>query len=336
MTNQPIGYWELGGRLGSIRLRQRLALQVEHAARVFGQGRTLLHIENAEWLMVVLYWMLRLTGVYGIGHRNFADVRLVRTRLEIEGLEPAFDGFRILHLSDLHIDLDPGLTEVLIALVTGVECDVCVITGDFRAHTSGPYDQAVAATARLAAAIAPPVVAVLGNHDFLEMVPPLEEAGVRFLLNEAMSLDRDGARLHLVGVDDPHFYQADNLERAMDGLADREVKVLLCHSPELYREAEACGIELMLCGHTHAGQVCLPGRVPLMTNARCPRRLRAGAWLYRSMAGYTSPGTGSCGVRVRFFCPPEITLHELCTAGAAHPVPPFASRGGAARWSLAG
>jgi predicted MPP superfamily phosphohydrolase len=152
---------------------------------------------------------------------------------------------------------------------------------------------------------------VLGNHDFVEIVPPLEAAGLRFLLNESIAVERGGDRLHLVGVDDPHYYETDNLEDALAGLPDDEPKVLLCHSPELYRPAAACGLDLMLCGHTHAGQICLPGGIPLLTNARCPRRLRVGAWRYRELAGYTSAGTGSCGVPVRFFCPPEMTLHEL-------------------------
>jgi hypothetical protein len=67
----------------------------------------------------------------------------------------------------------------------------------------------------------------------------------------------------------------------------------------------------MLCGHTHAGQICLPGGLPLMCNARCPRAFCHGNWAYHGMSGYTSAGSGSCVVDVRLNCPPEITLHQL-------------------------
>jgi len=67
----------------------------------------------------------------------------------------------------------------------------------------------------------------------------------------------------------------------------------------------------MLCGHTHGGQICLPGGYALTWDARCPRRLAAGAWSYGDMAGYTSVGSGSSVVNARLNCLPEITVHEL-------------------------
>lgn len=67
----------------------------------------------------------------------------------------------------------------------------------------------------------------------------------------------------------------------------------------------------MLCGHTHGGQICLPGGMPLTYNARCPRQLGRGPWRWGEMQGYTSPGAGSCVVPVRFNCQPEITVHRL-------------------------
>jgi len=67
----------------------------------------------------------------------------------------------------------------------------------------------------------------------------------------------------------------------------------------------------MLCGHTHGGQICLPGGVPLLTDADCPRALARGAWKYHNLIGYTSVGAGSCIVDVRLNCPPEVTLHRL-------------------------
>ncbi|HLJ06078.1 MAG TPA: hypothetical protein VKT26_07390, partial [Acetobacteraceae bacterium] len=75
------------------------------------------------------------------------------------------------------------------------------------------------------------------------------------------------------------------------------------------------GFDLLLAGHTHGGQICLPGGIPVILASKLPRSLGKGAWKYRAMAGYTSVGTGACGVPVRFNCPPEVTLHTLRTRG---------------------
>jgi predicted MPP superfamily phosphohydrolase len=143
------------------------------------------------------------------------------------------------------------------------------------------------------------------------MVPPLEEMGIHLLMNESVLLRRGGSTLCLAGVDDPHFYEADNVQKAAAQLEPGMPSVLLAHTPEIYRKAAACGFGLVLCGHTHGGQICLPGGIPLFINARVPLRMVRRGWQYRGLQGYTSVGTGSSGVDVRFWCPPEVTLHTL-------------------------
>ncbi len=86
---------------------------------------------------------------------------------------------------------------------------------------------------------------------------------------------------------------------------------MVCHSPERYLEAADSGYSLYLSGHTHGGQVCLPGGVALVTSATVPRRLVKGRWKYREMRGYTSRGVGTSGIAVRYFCPPEMTVVTL-------------------------
>jgi predicted MPP superfamily phosphohydrolase len=86
---------------------------------------------------------------------------------------------------------------------------------------------------------------------------------------------------------------------------------LLSHTPEIYRQAAHAGYDLLLGGHTHGGQICLPGSIPITLDAVLPRRMGSGAWKYHHMAGYTSVGVGSSIVAVRINCPPEITLHQL-------------------------
>jgi predicted MPP superfamily phosphohydrolase len=298
-------------RIGDTHFRQRFKIQVNHADETFGRGRTLFHIENVEWLMVIINYLLRITGLYGQGLRNVKDIQITKNPIYVRDLPEEFEGYTILHLSDLHLDITAGLAESVIERVIDLDYDLCVITGDYRASTSGSYDLALGETKKLLPYLKKPVYAVLGNHDFIEFVPPLEAAGVRFLLNETAQLRRGEASIYLSGVDDPHFYETDNLHKSGDAIPSGAVAILLAHSPEIYRTAAASGYDIIFCGHTHAGQICLPGRTPIINNANCPRSMVYGAWQYEDLQGYTSAGTGSCGVPARFNCPPEVTLHRL-------------------------
>jgi hypothetical protein len=199
----------------------------------------------------------------------------------------------------------------LIELLPTVSYDLCVLTGDYRGKTYGPYQAAIEGLARVRAHLQGPVYGVLGNHDTVRMVPDLEEIGIRMLLNESDAIQRGGEQIHLVGIDDAHYYRVDNIEKAASGVPTGGFSVLLSHTPEIYRQAAHAGFKLLLSGHTHGGQICLPGAVPIMLDSVLPRRMGAGAWTHRGMIGYTSVGVGSCILPVRLNCPPEITLHRL-------------------------
>jgi predicted MPP superfamily phosphohydrolase len=303
---------DLQRRVGRLHLWQRQGIQREHVDQIFGRGRNFFHIENWYSVHSVMRLALRLTGLYGRGRRNASEIRISLNRIAIPRLPRPFEGFRLLHLSDIHVDMDGDILRSMSRRITEVDYDLCVITGDFRARTYGDYRPAVDAMTHLRQRIEGPVYAVLGNHDFIEMVPDLERLDVRVLLNESVRIERGGSHLHLAGTDDPHYYRADNLEKAADGIPEDEVSILLTHSPEIYRHAAYAGFDLMLCGHTHGGQICLPGGIPVTYNADCPRRLCRGAWRWQDLQGYTSVGTGSCVVPVRYNCAPEIAVHQLC------------------------
>jgi len=131
------------------------------------------------------------------------------------------------------------------------------------------------------------------------------------LLNECEPIERGDATIYLAGIDDAHFYRVDNIEKAASGIPHEAFSILLSHTPEIYRQAAHAGFDLLLSGHTHGGQICLPGSIPLTLGSVLPRRFGAGAWIYHNMAGYTSSGVGSSIVPVRINCLPEITLHRL-------------------------
>jgi predicted MPP superfamily phosphohydrolase len=298
-------------RIGRAHLRHRLSLEAEDEAHVFRTGTHFFHLENWVLARTLLHAALVLAGLRGRGRSNTLRIEVRHNDLALANLPAAFDGYTLLHLSDLHLDLSERHLSRVAESVRGLACDACVLTGDYRFATSGPWEPAVAALGRLRADLPGPVYAVLGNHDSIRMVPRMEAMGIRVLMNESVRLERGGAALHLAGIDDAHYYRAHNLHKAADSIPRDGCTILLSHTPEPYRHAAHCGFGLMLCGHTHGGQICLPGGVPLLTDSDAPRAFARGPWRYGGLTGYTSAGCGSSIIDARFNCPPEVTLHRL-------------------------
>jgi len=304
-------YKAIAARMGYGPLRERLKKQARLWHRETSQGVGLLRIERLFRTRRIVEAFLHISRLKDAGLRNMLDIRLVTNEVALPGLPAAFDGFRILQLSDLHCDIHPRLIGAVIEKLGGLAYDLAALTGDYRNNIADPPEASLVLMERLIAALHEPRVAVLGNHDFIEKVAYLEAKGLPVLLNESRAITRGNSRLHVAGIDDPHFFRTDDIVRARRDLPPDEPSILLSHSPEPYREAERLGFALMLCGHTHGGQFCLPGGHAIAGNARVPRRFLAGAWKFRRLSGYTSRGTGSSGVAARFHCPPEITLHVL-------------------------
>jgi uncharacterized protein len=298
-------------RLGAIHARQRIGIEKDHEAQAFGQGLNFFHIENWYSVHTIMRLTLRLCGLYARGKRNAANVELRRNAISSQRLPSAFEGFTILHLSDLHVEMSGAAMRRVTELIKGLDYDVCVMTGDFRAGTFGSFEDALNGMAPVCAALSRPIYGVLGNHDTIKMTPGLEDMGVLMLLNEAVRLERGGQAIHLAGIDDAHFFRVDNIEKAAAAIPFEEFSILLSHTPEVYRQAAHAGFDALLCGHTHGGQICLPGGFPITLDSALPRAFGSGAWKYCTMSGYTSVGAGSSVLPVRLNCPPEITLHRL-------------------------
>ena len=299
-------------RLGRLHARQRLGVERDHEGQVLGQGIGFFHLENSRLVARLIGAVLKGTGTYGRGLRNATKVELRHNIIALPRLPTAFNGFSILHLSDLHCDTsERAMPRVVEMLGRVVDYDICVITGDYRGRTFGPVEPSLRGFATVRSAIRGPVYGVLGNHDSIWMLPHLEEMDVAVLMNEAIAFERNGAHLHLAGIDDAHFYRTDNIEKAAEKIPHDECSILLSHTPEIYRQAAHAGFDLMLSGHTHGGQICLPGGFALTLASVLPRHLGAGLWRHQTMLGYTSVGAGTALVPVRFNCPPEITLHRL-------------------------
>ena len=298
-------------RVGRLHARQRLGVEKDHESQVFGQGLNFFHIENSALSALAIEYSLKMTGLFWRGRKNAERVEVRYNHVRVRELPDSFDGFSILQLSDLHCDVSERAMQRVAELLATLSYDACVLTGDYRGQTSGPFQRALAIIADLRALMRNPVYGVLGNHDSIRMVPDLEKMGIRMLVNESDTIGRAGRKIHIAGVDDAHFYRAENIEKATALIPLDAFSVLLSHTPEIYRQAAHAGFNLLLSGHTHGGQICLPGGVPITLDSVLPRRLGAGPWKHHAMEGYTSVGAGSSVVPVRFNCPPEITLHCL-------------------------
>jgi uncharacterized protein len=316
---------KLERRLGRVHARQRIGIEDDHEAWVFGQGLNFFHPENWYLSPSVIRKALKLSGLYWRAQKNAERVQVRHNELRLSRLPAAFDGFTVLQISDLHVDMSEGAMRRLSELLPDLDYDLCVLTGDYRGKTFGPYASTLKGLARVREHITGPVYGVLGNHDTIRMVPAMEEMGIRMLLNESEAIVRGGDHIHLGGIDDAHYYRVDNIEKAASGPTGEGFSILLSHTPEIYRQAAHAGFDLLLSGHTHGGQICLPGAIPITLDAALPRRMGSGLWQYHEMVGYTSVGVGSCIVAARLNCPPEIGLHHLrCAAStAARAAAPF-------------
>lgn len=273
----------------------------------------ILNADRAIYYHLLMKNAFRAMRLYGRGRENALAIRLNTVTLNFEDLPAAFEDYTILFLTDLHLDGLPGLAQAIKALVAPLSVDLCLFGGDYRASLSGPYSKVLIRMHRLLRTIdaRDGVYGVLGNHDCIGMVQPLERRGLRFLINDAIALTRGGDRLWLVGIDDPNYYQAHDLRQAFADVPTGAFSILLVHSPDVYDEAASYGARLYLCGHTHAGQVQIPRIGPVITHSRAPREYIQGHWRFGRMQGYTSAGAGVSGVPVRFGTLGEVVLIRL-------------------------
>lgn len=270
-------------------------------------GSTLL-----SWAGVALGLSARMAGLYGRGLRNARAVELTKVEFVFPHLPPAFDGYTLLHLSDLHVGTVPGLTSVLIGMFGQVAADMVVITGDFQSFGEPSAAEAGRLLAPVMAALRPAdgILAVLGNHDRADLVEVLSGLGLRVLVNEAVTLTRRGEHLHIVGTDDVFAFHSTAAEVALTARRDG-FRIALVHTVDLVEMAERLGYALYLSGHTHGGQVCLPGGRVVFTALDRHRHLAKGGWRYGRLQGYTSVGTGSSAPPLRFNSRPEAILITL-------------------------
>jgi len=294
-------------------LLKRRSIEIRYLEQwlTYGPRHFLFRHENI--LRPVLEHGLRALGLLDRGRRNALQPVVRAVQFAFDELPAEFCGFRILQLSDLHIDGIPGLAERVVEQISPLEVDLCVLTGDYRFATSGPCHNIYPEMSKIIHAIRSRrgILGILGNHDYFEEATELEAMGVHMLMNASVEIAGAAGSVWVAGVDDAWDYDCADLRRALAGVPTGAFKILLAHSPDIIEEAAGAGVHLYLCGHTHAGQIRLPLIGATMVPATCERRFLQGRWKQGKMEGYTSAGVGCSLLPVRFRCPPEISLIEL-------------------------
>ncbi len=275
------------------------------------------HFETVEqFLSMFIPWIvpaLKLSGFYERGQRNAAALRTTRLTICDPRLPRSFDGFRLLFMSDLHIDGNDAVVPPLCAALDAIDADVCLLGGDYRFQMRGEFRRMMDHFHEFVPHIRckEGVVGILGNHDSWEMIKPFERLGIVMLINEAVNIERGGERIWILGVDDPHYYRCDDYHKANRRVPERAFRILLAHSTNALRKFTNEPINLYLCGHTHAGQISVPFVGPVITHSPLKGAFIYGRWQYRHIPGYTSSGVGTSGVNVRYNTWPEVVVITL-------------------------
>jgi len=240
-----------------------------------------------------------------------------RVPLPIKNLHPALEGFTILQITDLHLYplTQPALIEKTVVMANKLEPDLVVLTGDYVWQELAAIDELAPILSGLNAKYG--VFSTLGNHDYwldAEVITAaMESAGLPVLINRGLSIQHGRGSIYIAGLDDG-WSGAPDLEATLDGAAPNEPVVLLCHEPDLADRYSLDGrIDVQLSGHTHGGQIRLPG-IGALILPYLGRKYDIGLYKINDMLLYTNRGIGVISEPVRYNCPPEISQFVLNAA----------------------
>ena len=239
------------------------------------------------------------------------SLSLERIEIRLPRLPKKLDGFRIIHLSDIHHSPFTNLEHIerAIKIANRLKPDMFVLTGDYVSHETKYIAPVAKALGELSAEYG--TYACLGNHDHWTdpdlVVKKFGAVGIRMLVNEGFRFDAHGSSFWMAGVDD-HMVGKTDLPAALKGSFPDEMKLLLAHNPLIFRQAVRYGVDLTLSGHTHGGQV----KVRDPEKRLLPKRkLTSGLHKRKESQIYITRGIGTVVLPIRYQCPPEISLLEL-------------------------
>jgi uncharacterized protein len=241
--------------------------------------------------------------------------------IRLSRLPDSFHGFRIAQITDIHFGPYVGKAgvEEAVRIARSFRPDLLTLTGDFVSPPFGqPFGPAGAQHTEpcadvLASWKGVPMVAILGNHDHWNgadiVAGALVDRGIRLLRNESFAIERGPDRLWISGVDDV-LEKQDDLPKTLAAVPEKEATVLLAHEPDFADDVAGFPVDLQLSGHSHGGQVRIPGLGPIVL-PRLARKYHTGLNRVGRLQVYTSRGLGVINPPVRLNCPPEVTLLTL-------------------------
>jgi predicted MPP superfamily phosphohydrolase len=256
------------------------------------------------------------------------ELEVTERTVHIANLPDAFAGYRIIQISDLHLEnyTEDFFLRRVIDRVNQVPCDLVLITGDYISKSMFPRSQTIRTSGHcgelLRALTCPLRYGVLGNHD-VEVGPAaiaahLRATGTPILENEYVPIERDGRRLWIAGISDPAGGRS-SIEHAIPEKPDGPV-IVMVHEPDfmddIVKNPRRQTVDLVLAGHSHGGQIRLPHLPPIALPIG-GQKYYEGLYRFGKMQLYVNRGIGTVGVPFRLFCPPEITVFTLQPHAAA-------------------
>lgn len=272
-------------------------------------------MKNRKAIKIIFIFVIAVIAVIYLYWGN-TKIGVTNITVTSENIPDEFNGFKIVHISDLHnAEFGDGQKD-LIDKIEAQDADIIVITGDMIDSRRTDVDKAVELITGLGNKI--PVYYVTGNHEsrvreYNELESKLIENGVTVLKNESVKIEKDSSFINIIGVDDPSFgMSANDIFHTVSELKTDGYDVLLSHRPELFETYCESGAELVLCGHAHGGQV----RIPFIGGIVAPNQglfpeYTAGSYKSGSTEMIVSRGLGNSIIPLRVNNPPELVVITL-------------------------
>lgn len=293
--------------------RNRKIKEIEFFERQVTPAPVYISLRNLPFFDFFVKMFFKIFLLEKTGYENALNVKLKEDILYFNRIPENFSGYRLLFISDLHLDGVLPLSDKAIELIKKAEYDLAILGGDYRYLHQGNSKGAEIAVRKIVKCLKQKteVIGILGNHDVYMNGEELEDLGVKILVNDSCEIKNNGQSIFIAGVDDSSLFLADDVDTADKDIPGNSFKIMISHSPQIFKEVSKYGYDLMISGHTHGGQVCLPGGFAILKGAPVPRRFVKGRWVHENMQGITSTGAGVSVFPVRFNCLPEINVIEL-------------------------
>jgi len=244
-------------------------------------------------------------------------IEIVEMQIRLPSLDSAFNGMKVIQISDIHMDewMDQTRLEKIMTMCSSLDHDLLIITGDFLTRSySDDVDPLIRVLKPLAETM--PMIAIVGNNDIryndIIIHDILKECKITELVNSVFTLNKGNSSLHFAGLDDVYYGNPD-LDLVLDQIPEEGACILLVHEPDFADTSSKTGrFDLQLSGHTHGGQIIIPGIGAPITPPYGHKYI-SGLNKIGEMLEYTNRGLGFSqkGPKVRINCPPEITLFTL-------------------------